>query len=72
MMQLRHSAAKQINKHLKNKVLIMAAVSHTKGFLGRKVVKNWPGDARDIGSIPGLGKIPLEEGNENPIQYSCL
>ena len=31
MLQLT-GAAKQINKHLKNKVLIMAAVSHRKGF----------------------------------------
>ena len=38
------------------------------------VVKNLPanvGDTRDVGSIPGLGRYP-EEGNGNPIQYSCL
>ena len=29
------------------------------------------GDARDVGSIPGLGRFP-EEGNGNPLQYSCL
>ena len=29
------------------------------------------GDARDIGSIPGLGRSP-EGGNSNPLQYSCL
>ena len=28
-------------------------------------------DARDVGSIPGSGRSP-EEGNENPLQYSCL
>ena len=25
----------------------------------------------DLGSIPGLGRSP-EEGNGNPLQYSCL
>ena len=38
------------------------------------VVKNPPGNARDIrdvGSIPGLGKSP-EGGHSNPLQYSCL
>ena len=38
------------------------------------VVKNLaanPGDVRDAGSIPGLGRSP-GEGNGNPLQYSCL
>ena len=38
------------------------------------VVKNPPanaGDARDAGSIPGLGKSP-GVGSGNPLQYSCL
>ena len=38
------------------------------------VVKNLPantGDTADVGSIPGLGRYP-EEGNGNPMQYSCL
>ena len=29
------------------------------------------GDARDAGSIPGSARSP-EEGNCNPLQYSCL
>ena len=29
------------------------------------------GDARDVGSIPGLGRSP-GEGNGNPLQYTCL
>ena len=29
------------------------------------------GDARDVGSIPGLGRSP-GEGNGYPVQYSCL
>ena len=28
-------------------------------------------NARDMGSIPGLGRT-LAEGNGNPLQYSCL
>ena len=38
------------------------------------MVKNLPanaGDIRDVGSIPGLGKIS-GEGNGNPLQYSFL
>ena len=38
------------------------------------VVKNPPakaGDAGDASSIPGWGRSP-EEGNGNPLQYSCL
>ena len=29
------------------------------------------GDARDTGSVPGLGRSH-GEGNGNPLQYSCL
>jgi len=38
------------------------------------VVKNPPanaGDVRDVGWIPGL-RWPPREGNNNPLQYSCL
>ena len=38
------------------------------------MVKNPPvnaGDARDAGSIPGLGRS-LGVGSGNPLQYSCL
>ena len=38
------------------------------------MVKNLPAnarDARDMGSIPGLGRSPARE-NSNPLQYSCL
>ena len=37
-------------------------------------VKNPPanaGDARDMDSVPGLGRSS-GEGNGNPLQYSCL
>ena len=45
-----------------------------KDFLGDSAVKNLPanaGDARDAGSIAGLGRSP-GEGNDNPVRYSCL
>ena len=32
--------------------------------------KNLPGNARDMGSIPGLGRLP-GRGNGNLLQYSC-
>ena len=35
------------------------------------MVKNLPGNARDLGSNPGLGRSP-GIGNGNPLQYSCL
>ena len=41
------------------------------GFLGCSVVKNVPANAGDSGSIPDPGRSP-EEGNGNPLQYSCL
>ena len=41
------------------------------GFPGGSVVKNSSANAGDTGSIPGWGRSP-EEGNGNPLQYSCL
>ena len=44
------------------------------GFPGGAVVKNPPanaGNARDMGSIPGLGRYP-GVGNNNALQYTCL
>ena len=35
------------------------------------MIKNPAANARDPGSIPGLGSFP-GEGNGNPLQYSCL
>ena len=42
-----------------------------KGFPGVSVVENPPGNAGDMGLIPGSGRSP-GEGNSNPLQYSCL
>ena len=36
-----------------------------------QMVKNLPAKARDLGSVPGLGRSP-RGGNGNPPQYSCL
>ena len=33
--------------------------------------KNPPANVGDMSSIPGLGRSP-REGNDNPLQYSCL
>ena len=44
------------------------------GFSGGSVVKTLPANAADtgdLGLIPGLGRS-LGEGNDNPLQYSCL
>ena len=36
-----------------------------------QTVKNLPTMQGDLGSIPGSGRS-LGEGNDNPLQYSCL
>ena len=41
------------------------------GFPDGSVVKNPPAKAENAGLICGLGSSP-EEGNGNPLQYSCL
>ena len=38
---------------------------------GGTVGNNPPGNSRDAGSIPGLGRSP-GDGNGNLLQYSCL
>ena len=40
-------------------------------FPGGPEVKASASNAGDPGSIPGLGRSP-GEGNDNPLQYSCL
>jgi len=41
------------------------------GFLGGSIDKESTCKSGDPGSIPGLERSP-EEGNGNPLQYSCL
>ena len=50
---------------------IRLKVNSTTGFPGGSVVKNLPGNARDAGSIPELGRSSWG-GNGNWLQYSCL
>ena len=40
------------------------------GFPSGSVVKNPPGNAGDMGSIPGSGRSPGGR-NGSPLQYSC-
>ena len=40
-------------------------------FPGGSVVKNLPVDVGSSSLIPGLRRSP-GEGNDNPLQYSCL
>ena len=40
-------------------------------FPGGSLLKNLPANAGDMGSISVLERSP-EEGNDNPLQYSCL
>jgi len=40
-------------------------------FPGGSVEKNLHANAGDMDLIPGSGRYP-EEGNGNPLQYSCL
>ena len=42
-----------------------------RGFPGGSAVQDPPANEGDMGSIPVLGKS-LGEGNDNPLQYSCL
>ena len=41
------------------------------GTMVGAVVKNPPGNARDVGLIPGSERSP-GEGSDNLLQYSCL
>ena len=36
-----------------------------------QMVQNLPANAGNTGSVPDLGRSP-GEGNDNPLQYSCL
>ena len=49
----------------------MTGVHRITGFPGGSMRKNPPANAGDAGLIPVLGRSP-GEGNDNPLQYSCL
>ena len=54
-----------------HRILHLKVVQFTLGFLGGSDSKESASNAGDLGLIPGLGRFP-EEGNGNPLQYSCL
>ena len=71
---LSHHVSPAIASHLVLIPQYLPLSTHFTGFPGGTVIKNLPahaGDIRDAGLIPGSGRSP-EEGNGNPLQYSCL
>ena len=55
-------------------VIISSQPTPSEGFPGGTIVKNPlanAADAREVGSIPGLGRFPGGR-NGNPLQDSCL
>ena len=67
-----------IKGHFKIKMLNPRGLSENLNLYSAKetslvaqTVKASAYNARDLGSIPGLGRSP-GEGNGNPLQYSCL
>ena len=58
---------------LKTEILLVhfSAISGFPGSSTGKEPACNTGDTVDVGSIPGLGRSP-GEGNDNPLQYSCL
>ena len=56
------------------RLYLVVVIDRSPGFPGGTVLKNPPahvGDTGDVGFIPGLGRSP-GEGNDYPLQYSCL
>ena len=51
--------------------MICVYVIYNIGFPGGSEGKESAYNAGDLGSIPGLGRCP-GEGNNYPLQYSCL
>ena len=58
-------------KELIKEEYIYMYVKLNQGFPGGSVVKNLPAVAGDTGSVSESGRSP-GEGNDNPLQYSCL
>ena len=54
-----------------NKARFFRPASWSVGFLGGSDGKESACNVEDLGSIPGLGRSP-GEGNDYPLQYSCL
>ena len=52
-------------------IIVMYIIVCEMGFPGGSDGKESACSAGDLGSISGLGRSPVE-GNDNPLQYSCL
>ena len=52
------------------RILATGSLSFLNGSAGKESACN-AGDARDTGSLPGLGRSP-GVGNSKPVQHSCL
>ena len=50
---------------------VLCVYSYIIYVCGGSAVKNPPASVGDLGSIPGSERSP-GEGNDNPLQYSCL
>ena len=61
----------QTVKCLSTMLRVVLITRHGASFPGGSGVKNPPANAGNRGLIPGSGRSP-EEGNGNPLQYSCL
>ena len=59
------------SSHLFVGSLLMPIFDSVQSFPGDSDGKQSACNAGDPGSIPGLGRSPAE-GNDNPLQYSCL
>ena len=53
------------------RVCAMCSITKSHLTLCDPMVKNLPANAGDTGLIPGSERSP-REGNDNPLQYSCL
>ena len=61
----------EINKSQNEILLREIASDYLPSFPGGLEVKVSASNVGDLGSIPGSGRS-LGEGNDNPLQYSCL
>ena len=57
--------------HTRLKQLSSSSSMKVRGFSGGLAVKNLPANAGEVSLISGSERSP-EEGNDNPLQFSCL
>ena len=71
LVRIKHLAKNKIKHKLINTLLPFKFNYIFWVSLVAQMVKTLPVNAGDLGSIPGLQRLP-GEGNGNPLQYSCL